>query len=77
MATPTVHSLCLDLARETTSRVERYLLLRLALRAERTDLSGLLDSPAFHALVVGIAPGINAVLTRFATPRTASTAPAN
>lgn len=30
----TVHALCLDLARESTSRVERYLLLTIADRAE-------------------------------------------
>lgn len=35
MSTPTtVHALCLDLARESTSRVERWALLALAARSE-------------------------------------------
>jgi len=40
MTTPTtVHSLCLDLARESTSRVERYLLLSIADRAEARQIA--------------------------------------
>lgn len=73
--TTTVHALCLDLARTTDSRLERYLLLRLALRAERADLSALMDSPAVTALVGGLAPGLNALLTRLVSPRVAPATP--
>lgn len=73
----TVHALCLDLARESTSRVERYLLLNLALRAERVDLATVLGTPAMVALVGGIAPSLAAMVTRVCAPSTASTSPAN
>lgn len=73
----TVHDTCLDLARQSTSRVERYLLLRLALRAEKADLTALMDSPAMVTLIGSIAPSLGAMLGRLATPRPVSTATAN
>lgn len=47
---PTVHDLCLEFARNATG-VERYLLLRLALMAERTTLVELLKTEAMTAAV--------------------------
>lgn len=76
MAT-TVHDTCLDLARQSTSRVERYLLLRLALRAEKGDLTALLDTLAARAAVEALAPIATLLFERLVAPRPVSTAPTN
>lgn len=83
MATPTVHSLCLDLARETTSRVERYLLLRMARREEsRSTFVDVLNTSVAHATAHALAPVLARLLDRLVgnpapAAATTPTAPAN
>ena len=76
MTTPTtVHALCLDLARETTSRVERYILLRLAMQAERVSVASAFNAALGNFLagvVVGVATAAGHVVSIPTKPAPAS-----
>lgn len=78
----TVHALCLDLAAKTTSRVERYLLLRMAQREEvrtaRVEVLGGVLTP--EALSIILAPFLGRLADRIfgrATTVYVATSPAS
>lgn len=65
---PTVHGTCLQFATASTSRVERYLLLHLALRAERVNITDLFSTPVAHMMAVSLAPVIAKIVDRMMGP---------